>query len=190
MRAIASACAAAALAGCATMPPPPRPFRYHAGVRAIEYFPLSEGSAWSYDVDSGEAETTLTTQRVVEVRARRVRVQSGATAMEYELRDDGIFAGALDAYVLKEPIVVGTRWELGHGGTARISSVSRMVQAVGTTFRDCVEVIAHEEVMGRTVVTVFAPRVGPVLIESSLTAGAEGRSARVRALLRGFAIGE
>src|SRR5262245_58900766 len=67
--------------------------RHDAGALTAErLYPLREGNAWSYDVESESDDApTLLVNRIAEVRGRRVVVETGGAPIAYEVRRDGIY---------------------------------------------------------------------------------------------------
>jgi hypothetical protein len=149
-------------------------------------YPLRAGSVWSYDVDTGDGPPTLAITRVTRREGARAEVSSGGPSITYEQRSDGLYRVDRDAYVLKTPLAVGTRWDAGQGGSAEITSLGQRVSTPGGEFSDCVEVRESDPSTQKQVRTVFCPDVGPVEVESTITLQVSARGARVLAKLRGY----
>jgi hypothetical protein len=149
-------------------------------------YPLRAGSIWSYDVETGEGPPTLAISRVTSAANGRAEVSSGGTPLIYELKPDGLYRVDRSAYVLKEPLVAGTKWDVGQGGSAEISAVGKHASTFAGEFEHCVEVVEREPAAQKTVRTVFCPDVGPVEVESSISLQVSARGAKVLAKLRGY----
>jgi hypothetical protein len=162
----------------------PKPAGEALGVERL--YPLRPGSVWTYDVDTGEGVPTLAITRVMSRKGEQVEVSNGSDAIVYEVRPDGLYRQDLDSYVLKTPVVPGTRWETRDGASAEITGVAQRVNGPAGDFQGCVEVRESGGANQKQVRTVFCPDVGPVEIESSLQMAVSGQVARVLAKLRGY----
>ncbi|MBI2897898.1 MAG: hypothetical protein HYY06_30345 [Deltaproteobacteria bacterium] len=153
-------------------------------VRAVDFFPMGRGSAWSYDIDDG-VETVLVTSRVVERSGNRVTVLNPVgEEMRYEVRDDGIYRPDRRVYLLRDPLEVGAEWDSAAGMRASVTSLNRRVRTPSGEFA-CLEVVEEGGEQGLRIVTRYARRVGPVEIIAGMRLSG-GRSASTRAILRGF----
>jgi hypothetical protein len=172
------------LLGCASSPKPVP----EAALTAARLYPLAAGSAWSYDVDTGDGATVLATMRVTEAAGGRAAVQGGEGITRYEQRPDGLYRMDRDGYLLKEPVRAGATWPSGGGMTAEISTVAAALETPAGRFTGCVEVVERGAPTGAVISTTYCPDVGPVQVISSLdlTTGA----VRVVARLRGYQIGD
>jgi hypothetical protein len=171
------------LFGCASAPAavPDRP------LTPGRLFPLELGSAWSYDVDTGDGSAVLAVVRVTEAAHGRAVVHGGEGATHYELRPDGVYRQDRDGYLLKAPLQQGAGWDSGRGMRAEITRTDARFESVAGSFAGCVEVIERGAPSGAIITTVYCPDVGPVSVISALdlTAG----QVRVVATLRGYRIG-
>lgn len=158
------------------------------GPRGAEaYFPLSEGTAWSYDVDDGVG-TVLAISRVESRSGRRANVVDPAGALvPYEVREDGIFRPDKGVYLLREPLTVGASWTSTAGMTATVRAIDRVVDTPAGRFERCLEVIQEGGEQGLRITTDYCPHVGPVKIVAAMTLGA-GRSASTTGVLRGWVV--
>jgi hypothetical protein len=183
-RLLRSAWVCVLLLGCASSPKPVPA----AALTVARLYPLSAGSAWSYDVDTGDGAAVLAVMRVTESGGGRAAVQGGEGITRYELRPDGIYRADRDGYLLKEPLRVGATWASGGGMQAEIARVDAALETTAGRFTGCVEVVERGAPTGAVITTLYCPDVGPVQVVSSveLTAGA----VRVVATLRGYQIGD
>jgi hypothetical protein len=174
------------VAGCASTPAA-------VPTRALtpeRLYPLTAGSAWSYDVDAGDGRPVLAITRVTEAGADHAVVQGGEGVIRYELRPDGIFRSDRNGYLLKAPIEVGRQWESAAGISARIDSTTVAIETPAGRFSACVDVVERGAPSGAVVTTTYCPDVGPVQVISSLALELNpGQSVRVVARLRGYAVG-
>lgn len=155
-------------------------------IRAVDFFPMGRGSAWSYDIDDG-VDSVLVTSRVVEREGNRVTVINPVgEPIRYELRRDGIYRPDRHVYLLRDPLEVGARWDSAAGMQASVTALGRSVRTPAGTF-DCLEVVEEGGEQGLRIVTRYARRVGPVEIIAGMTLSG-GRSARTRAVLRGYVV--
>ncbi len=162
--------------------------RGSGGPRGAEaYFPLSEGTAWSYDVDDGVG-TVLAISRVESRSGRRANVVDPAgIVVPYEVRDDGIFRPDKGVYLLREPLTRGASWSSTAGMTATITAVDRVVETPAGRFERCLEVVQEGGEQGLRITTTYCPNVGPVKVVAAMTLGA-GRSASTTGVLRGWVV--
>lgn len=152
-----------------------------SGFPIERYFPIAHDHLWTYDStsDTGERGTFI-------VRGRRVRAAEGELitprgTKRFAYMPDGIGLVDRNAYVLKQPLAVGTTWRGEHGGISRIETVGATIAIAAGTFTDCVVTI--EERGGdapATYSTTFCPDVGIVLLD------AEGGMQHERAELRSY----
>jgi len=175
-----------ALAGCGGGQAAVRPDSGPPGPDQL--YPLAVGNAWSYDVDAGEGDTVLAVARVVSVRGAAVEVLSGGgEVLRYERRTDGIYRPHKSGYLLKAPVRAGQTWQSANGVTAEVSRIVDVLETPAGRFEGCVEV--HESGLrgGQHVETTYCPGVGPTRVVSRMDV--RGRSLRVVAELRGYAVG-
>jgi hypothetical protein len=156
-------------------------------VTPARLYPLALGSAWSYDVDSGDGEPVLAITRVVEATASYAGVLGGEGVRRYELRPDGLFQAQLGGYLLREPIAQGATWNAGRGRTAHVTATGERLQTAVGELSECVTVREDGAASGAVVTTRYCPEVGPVEVTSELTL--DHGTVVVRARLRGYRIG-
>jgi hypothetical protein len=186
-RALAGVVGAALLSlvtGCATAPPGPAASASRS-TAAADYFPLEAGWKWAYELDR-EGQHLLAVYTVLERMPDGAIVQAGDQRISYAVTPQGIAmkeAGTVGDYVLKNPVVLGTTWNVT-AGTAKIVATDKTVSGPAGEYTDCVvvEVLRHEP--NRLSRTTFAPGVGPVEIEVQVES--QGRFVTTtHALLRG-----
>ena len=100
----ATLCLACACAG--KNPPPPSP----APIEPGDLYPLQTGNAWSYDVDTGEASTTLAVTRVEVFDGRIAEVRTGREVVRYEVLAEGIRVPPGDEWLIRAPLQEGATW--------------------------------------------------------------------------------
>lgn len=155
---------------------------------AWRLFPLLDGSAWAYDVDTGDGDNVLAVTRVIGVTGNLVDVVTGNDDVaRYEQREDGIFRLATGAYLLKHPVEQGATWPSGGDKTATIIDVNMAIETLAGAFTECVAVEEVGAESGLTIRTVYCPDVGPVEIQSHMQL--RDQVARVIARLRGVTLG-
>jgi hypothetical protein len=153
-------------------------------------YPLGQGYAWSYDVDTGTGLNSLYIARVVSVTGNRFEVTTGGEPTFYERRPEGIFRPASQTWLIKSPIEVGEEWPSDAGRTARIASVTASVDVPEGHFDHCVEIVESGNDDGRSIHTTYCQNVGPVLVDSTQEIQITGRTLHVVAKLRGHSFGE
>lgn len=134
---------AVCLVACAGRPASKPPER---AIEASDLYPLEQGNAWSYDVDTGERSTTLAVTRVESFDGRVAKVRTGDTLIEYEVRPEGVYVPSENAWLVREPLRRGARWPARGGRTAEVVSMHARVDTAFDRLEGCVEVV---EVGGR-----------------------------------------
>src|SRR4029079_18267420 len=147
---------------CASTGGGPDVIRPRAGITAAEYYPLTDGWKWAYDVEQ-DGTSILATYAVVETKEKISVVQAGDERLTYLVAPDGVaqFEGTkIGDYVIKDPIKVGAEWPV-EGGRARIASVDEQlnIESVGR-YAGCVVVEVTRADTARIAQTVFAPAPG------------------------------
>ena len=155
-------------------------------IDARDFYPLQAGNAWSYDVDTGEASTTLAIMRVEAFDGQVARVRTGRALVLYELRAEGIRVPPEDEWVIRAPIEEGATWPGRGGRSARLVSMGLRVETPAGSFRDCVLVSETGGKLELEVRTVYCPGVGPVSVDSTMRSSSGARSLTVSARLRGY----
>ena len=146
----------------------PRP-----NLKAADYYPLSSGWKWAYDLEK-EGMNVLATYAVVERNGDVAVVQAGEERLTYAIGPDGVaqkdgLAGG--DYVIRDPLTVGAGWAVA-GGRAKIVAVGTEVnvESIGRLGGCVVVEVAREEPF-RIVRTTFAPEIGPVALELQVLTG-------------------
>ena len=151
-------------------------------------YPLQKGNAWSYDVDTGDASTTLAVTRVLAFDGRIAEVQTGDAIVRYEVDAEGIRVPSEDAWLIRAPLREGATWTARGGRTARLASERLPVSTRAGSFDDCVAVLETGGRLELEVRTVFCPGVGPVTVDSTLYLESSDRMLTVSARLRGYQV--
>ncbi len=155
-------------------------------------FPMIEGAVWSYHIDTGTPLPALGILRVVRSSgADAALAPDGGDETRYERMPDGIrIVGNVEAWVLHDPIVVGTEWDGRGGRRARIAAVDLHIELQGGVFDRCVRVeeLGSENRIDQA--TIYCPDVGPVVVESSTTTEITREHVVVRAELLGYSTPE
>jgi hypothetical protein len=158
--------------GCASTPAnpviAPRP-----NLKAADYYPLTSGWKWAYDLEK-EGMNVLATYAVVERNGDVAVVQAGEERLTYAIGSDGVAQKdgmAAGDYVIRDPLTVGAGWAVS-GGRAKIVAVNTEVnvESIGR-LGGCVVVEVAREEPSRIVRTTFAPEVGPVALELQVLTG-------------------
>jgi hypothetical protein len=144
-----------------------------AGISATDYYPLSDGWKWAFDVEQ-EGMNILATYVVLERKEAIAVVQAGDERLTYVVTPDGVAqfdGGAIGDYVIKNPIKQGAEWAVA-GGRARIAAANEDVniESVGR-YAGCVVVEVTRTDPARVTRTVFAPDLGPVALEMQVQEG-------------------
>lgn len=153
-----------------------------------DLYPLSTGNAWSYDVDTGEASTTLAITRVESFDGRFAQVRTARTIVRYEVQAEGIHVPADEAWLIRAPLREGSKWAARGDRTAELVSLNSAVETPAGAFQSCVEVLERGGRLELEVRTVYCPGVGPALVESTMRSNVSERVLTVTARLRGFAV--
>jgi hypothetical protein len=151
-----------------------------------ELYPLRAGNAWSYDVDTGEASTTLAITRVHAFDGHIAEVHTGRAVVRYEVLAEGIRVPPGDAWLVRAPLVQGATWPGRGGRTARVVSTDTTAETPAGTFDRCVEVLETGGKLELEVRTVYCPGVGPVWLSSTMRSKVSDRIVTVSAKLRGY----
>jgi hypothetical protein len=152
-------CASAPAAPTAPAPPPPE--------GAAEYFPLTPGWKWAYQVQQGN-DSILATYAVLERLGDTAIIQKGDDRLSYSLMPDGIARREgleIGDFLLKNPIRAGASWPLQGGGEAKVAAVGRVLTVPGGTFPNCATIEETRSDPPRVARTVYAAGIGPIQIE-------------------------
>jgi hypothetical protein len=157
---------ALAVCACATTEPAVKHVP-RTGLTAADYYPLAEGWKWAYDLER-DGDKILAIYSVVDRTADGATVMTGTERLSYSIRPEGIAqldASGVGDLVLKNPMTKDETWPVSGGGTARVVSTTDEVDVDAGHFYDCAVVEVTRADPPRLVRTVFAPDVGPVVIE-------------------------
>jgi hypothetical protein len=154
------------LAGCATTEGGAGKHVPRTGLQAADYFPLAEGWKWAYDLEK-DGDKILGIYAVVERNAQGATIMAGPEKLTYAVSPEGMAqmdANGVGDFVLKNPIKKDATWPVS-GGTARVVSTTEEVTVDAGHFYDCAVVEVTRADPPRIARTIFAPDVGPVVIE-------------------------
>ena len=174
---------------CATPGPASNDIKPRPNLTAADFYPLSPGWKWAYDVER-DGFNILATYAVQERTGDTAVVLAGDEKLTYVIGPQGIAqvdAGVAGDYIIKNPIAVGTEWPVS-GGKGRIAAVTadyRMES--GEHYLGCVVVEVTRTEPVRIARTTFAPDVGPVAVEMQVQDGPKfvtTTRARLRAVTR------
>jgi hypothetical protein len=150
-------------------------------------YPLGPGYAWSYDVDTGDAQPTLAIARVTQLRDGNAEVSTGQdSVLHYLVRGDGIQRADGSGYLLKSPIGPGATWASGAGLSARVAQVHVTLDTPAGKLSDCVVIDEQNAGSGQHITTTYCPGVGPAQVVSETEV--RGQLLRVVARLRGYTV--
>ncbi|MDH3623877.1 MAG: hypothetical protein OES69_09320 [Myxococcales bacterium] len=152
----------------------------------INLYPLRSGNAWSYDVNTGEPQSTLAVTRVETVNGSIATVHTGRVSVKYEIREDGIRVVSEEAWLFRAPFEEGASWPARGGRTGRLVSTEVAIQTQAGSFTGCLEVVETGGKLELEVRTVYCPFVGPVAVDSTMRSNLSDRSVSVHARLRGY----
>jgi hypothetical protein len=185
-RAVALALVCQALPACGAATEPHTKTAIDVSVATL--YPLVEGAAWSYDVDSGDGQPVLATAHVVSVRDGLVEVASGQALLHYLIVPEGIARAGQAGHLLKTPLVSDASWPSAPDTVARVEALHQTLTLPAGTFEECVVVKEENASTGQRVRTTYCPGVGPARVVSEMEV--RGHALRVTATLRGFALPE
>ena len=180
---------AVAAAGCATPPTSSNDVRPRPNLTAADFYPLTPGWKWAYDVER-DGINILATYAVVERTGDTAVVQAGDEKLTYVITPQGIAqveGGAPGDFVIKNPVAPGAEWPVS-GGKARIDSVTADFRLdSGEHYLGCIVVEVTRTDPVRITRTTFAPDLGPVALEVQVQDGPKfvtTTRARLRAVTR------
>lgn len=171
--------------GCATTPTVVAP---RGPARAVDFFPMRPGMAWSYDTETGiGGDTVLNILAVERADGDAFIVRSGSRRERYERRPEGVMREG--EYILREPVRAGTSWEAEGGGRVEIRSVAPTRRVGEQEYREVVEVHRSSPRTHIETTTWYARDVGAIEIVGETVSSIGGRL-RVRSSLRGYTRGD
>jgi hypothetical protein len=136
------------------------------GLQAADYFPVARGWKWAYDLER-DGQTILAIYSVIERTPDGATIATGDERLSYAVSPQGVAqmdARGVGDFILKNPVVKGATWPVA-GGTARVVSTTEEVTVDAGHFYDCAVVEVTRADPPRLARTIFAPDVGPVVIE-------------------------
>jgi hypothetical protein len=139
------------------------------GLQAADYFPVARGWKWAYDLER-DGQRILAIYSVAERTPEGVTIATGDERLSYAVSPQGVAqmdARGVGDFVLKNPIAKDATWPVA-GGTARVVSTTDEVTVEAGHFYDCAIVEVTRADPPRLARTVFAPDVGPIVIEVQL----------------------
>jgi hypothetical protein len=138
--------------------------------QATDYFPLTPGWKWAYEIEKG-GQKILATYAVLQQFGDSVIIQSGEERNGYTVLPQGIARReSLNPgdFILKTPIRAGATWPLA-GGQASVISVGKDVTVPAGTYPNCAVVEETRSSPDRILRTTYAAGVGPVVLEYQVT---------------------
>jgi hypothetical protein len=152
-----------------------RPRLSIVGIAAADYYPLASGWKWAYSVWK-DGMKTLALHAVLERQGDVAVVQEGGERITYAVTPEGIAekdGAGLGDYIIKNPIRAGAEWSVA-GGRARIASVDgKFASALVGRYEGCVLIAVTRTDPKRVTQTLFAPYLGPVLMDIQAADGEE-----------------
>jgi hypothetical protein len=177
------------LSACATQGPASNDVKPRPNLTAVDFYPLSPGWKWAYDVQR-DGLNILATYVVQERTGDTAVVLAGDEKLTYVVSPQGIAqveGGVAGDYVIKNPIAAGAEWPVS-GGKARIASVTADFRMdSGEHYLGCIVVEVTRTEPVRIARTTFAPDLGPVALEMQVQDGPKfvtTTRARLRAVTR------
>jgi len=147
-----------------------------------QYFPLSTGNRWVYEVQDRTDgappteeywEVTREEQGAYVLRIRPSDLTTGGFEESFIPTSEGVKRFARETkdkdhppFFLKGPLQIGTIWE-DDDGTYEITSLDETVTVPAGTFSHCLEVTNRRKGGKATVITLYAPGVGVVQREET-----------------------
>ncbi|MGD8824304.1 MAG: hypothetical protein PVI24_04935 [Myxococcales bacterium] len=171
--------------GCASHAVPSGP---DLAIDPRDFYPLHEGNAWSYDVDTGEDSTTLAVTHVDAFDGRVAEVRTGKAVVRYEVGAKGIRIPSEQAWLLRAPLREGATWVSRGHRTAKVMSTRARAKTSAGDFDGCIEIVETGGELELQITTVYCPGVGPVSVQSTMRSKVSERTLTVSARLRGYEV--
>jgi hypothetical protein len=177
-----------AAVGCASTVPTAVTHVPRTGLKAADFYPLTEGWKWAYDLEK-DGQKILAVYAVVERTPDGATISTGEERLDYAITPEGIAQRdtlAVGDYVLKDPIVKDATWTVAEG-TAKVVSTTEELTIDAGHFYDCAVVEVTRTDPPRVARTTFAPDIGPVAIDLSVDSGGKmvvTTRARLRSVTR------
>lgn len=150
--------------------PAPVPLAPQSSGLSIErWFPLIEGHIYQYATRAEDGSEGLLVTTAKRAGATTGSLRTGTSDKFFQYLPDGVQVQGTQgaAYVLKQPLAVGTNWRGEHGGVVTITAVGASVQVPAGSYSGCT--VTEERRGGDVpllVSTTFCPDVGIVLLQA------------------------
>lgn len=178
MKARAAAALALACAGCSGAPSKPgdssKFFADPSGAAGVtsntaveRYFPLVDGTVFSYATETADGAQGLLIARVHRTDATHGELLFPTGAKRFEYTPQGVRLLPAGSFVLAAPISVGATFRGQNGGRARIEDIAVVIDVRAGSYRNCLRVV--EERGGdrpARYATTYCPDVGIVSLEA------------------------
>jgi hypothetical protein len=181
--------AVVAVGGCATSGTSANEIRPRANLAAADFYPLTPGWKWAYDVER-EGQNILATYAVIDRTGEIATVQAGEDRLTYAVNAQGIAqadAGITGDFVIKNPVAQGAEWAVANGQARIVSTNADFKLDSGEHYLGCIVVEVTRTEPVRITRTTFAPDLGPVALEMQVQDGPRfvtTTRARLRAVTR------
>jgi hypothetical protein len=156
---------------------------------AADYVPLKPGASWTYDVAYPGQNGEMTVTLVGEKDGFVIDDKNGA----FRLTQDGL--RDRDRYLIKHPLVAGTKWSSVVGPSAvehaEIVSVGSPCETVGGAFADCLVVLSQirrDASMSLRIRWTWAKGVGLAKFETEAEVQGKGVIPQVKQSLKHYAL--
>jgi hypothetical protein len=140
--------------------------RSPAPERAGDYYPLTPGWKWAYQIEKG-GQKILATYAVTQQIGESVIVQNGDERNGYTITPEGIAKRdslALGDFILRSPIIAQASWPVSQG-KATVVSVGTEVTVPAGTYPNCAVIEENRTGPDRVLRTTYAPGIGPIKLE-------------------------
>lgn len=131
------------------------------------YFPLVDGTIYSYQTENEAGERGLLVARVHRADATHGELHFPSGKRKFYFAADGVHIEPTGDFVLAAPLAVGATFRGQNGGQARIEDTQVVIDVRAGSYRDCIRVVEDRGGDRRArYVTTFCPGVGVVVIEA------------------------
>jgi hypothetical protein len=138
-----------------------------SGTPAERYFPLVDGTIYSYATESDTEGRGVLTARVHRADATHGELVFTTGRKRFSYTPEGVRSEPSGNFVLAAPVVRGATFRGQNGGRAIIEDTAVVVTVKAGTFQGCVRVMEERGGDRRArFVTVFCPDVGIVIVEA------------------------
>ncbi len=163
------ACSAAPPAGADKFIAPPTGVSGVSSNTDVErYFPLVDGTIFSYRTETEDGDSGILVARVHRTDATHGELVYPTGKKRFVYAPDGILLEPSGSFVLKGPLQRGTTFRGQNGGRAEIVETGVVMDVKAGSYRDCIRVV--EQRGGdrpARYATTFCPDVGVVAVEAS-----------------------